>query len=128
MTASARDAKPSMTQPRPRITATRQKTCYRYTGRHRSLARFGRFAPISGPQTCLNSRWRWRTTSQRLETRPMSKYFAKRSGKYASKRESNRAAELQLLEKIGEISDLEEQVKFELIPKQDGERAVTYTA
>jgi hypothetical protein len=36
--------------------------------------------------------------------------------------------DLALLQKVGEISDLQEQVKFELIPKQDGERAVTYTA
>lgn len=58
----------------------------------------------------------------------MSKYHAKRSGAYASRREARRASELQMLQQIGEISDLEEQVKFELIPKQDGERAVTYTA
>jgi hypothetical protein len=58
----------------------------------------------------------------------VSKYHSKRSGAYASKREANRAGELLLLQKIGEISDLEEQVKYELIPKQDGERAVTYTA
>lgn len=58
----------------------------------------------------------------------MSKYGAKRSGKYASKRESRRAEVLRLLEKIGEITDLSEQVKYELIPKQVGERAVTYTA
>lgn len=58
----------------------------------------------------------------------MSKYHAKRSGKYASKREANRATELYLLQQIGDISDLEEQVKFVLVPKQDGERAVTYTA
>lgn len=58
----------------------------------------------------------------------MSKYHAKRSGKYASKREARRAAELSLLLTIGDISDLEEQVKYVLVPKQEGERAVTYTA
>jgi len=58
----------------------------------------------------------------------MSKYHAKKSGAYASKREARRAGELRLMEAVGEISGLEEQVKFELIPKQDGERAVTYTA
>lgn len=57
-----------------------------------------------------------------------NKFGAKREGKYASRRESRRAQELVLLQRIGEISDLEEQVKFELIPKQEGERAVTYTA
>lgn len=56
------------------------------------------------------------------------KYHSRRVGAYASKREANRAAELKLLEKIGEISDLEEQVKYELIPKQEGERPVTYIA
>ena len=56
-----------------------------------------------------------------------SKYGAKKVGKYASKREAVRAHDLALLQKIGEISELREQVKFELIPKQDGERAVTYT-
>jgi len=58
----------------------------------------------------------------------VSKYHSIRTGKHASRKEARRAQELALLEKIGEISDLEEQVKFELIPKQDGERAVTYTA
>lgn len=58
----------------------------------------------------------------------MSKYGAVRSGVYASKREARRAGELTLMEKCGLISDLEQQVKFELVPKQAGERAVTYTA
>ena len=57
-----------------------------------------------------------------------SKYRNVRSGGRASKRENRRANDLRLLEKLGEISDLEEQVKYELIPKQEGERAVTYTA
>lgn len=58
----------------------------------------------------------------------MSKYGAKRSGIYASKREARRASDLSLMQQCGLISDLEEQVKFELVPKQPGERAVTYTA
>lgn len=58
----------------------------------------------------------------------MSKYGAKRSGIYASRREERRAGDLALMQKCGLISDLEEQVKFELVPKQPGERAVTYTA
>lgn len=58
----------------------------------------------------------------------MSKYRNVRSGGRASKRENRRATDLRILEKLGEISDLEEQVKYELIPKQEGERAVTYTA
>jgi hypothetical protein len=58
----------------------------------------------------------------------MSKYGAVRTNGYASKREAARAMELKLLEHAGVISDLKEQVAFELIPKQDGERAVSYKA
>jgi hypothetical protein len=58
----------------------------------------------------------------------VSKYGAVRSGIYASKREARRASDLALMEKCGLISELEQQVKFELVPKQPGERAVTYTA
>jgi hypothetical protein len=58
----------------------------------------------------------------------VSKYRAIQSGKYASRREARRAQELILLQRCGEIFNLEEQVKYELIPKQEGERAVTYTA
>lgn len=54
------------------------------------------------------------------------KYGNKRCKGYASKREAGRASELQLLQKCGEISGLEFQVKYELIPKQDGERACHY--
>lgn len=56
------------------------------------------------------------------------KYGNKRAKGFASKREAGRAAELELLQKVGEISGLEYQKKYELIPKQDGERACTYTA
>lgn len=47
-----------------------------------------------------------------------SKYHAKKVNGYDSKKEAYRAAELKLLEQSGEISDLREQVVFELIPKQ----------
>jgi hypothetical protein len=43
-------------------------------------------------------------------------------------KEANRWCELKMLEKAGLIKDLQRQVKFELIPKQDGERAVYYVA
>lgn len=56
----------------------------------------------------------------------MSKYKAIRTGRHASKKEARRAQELALLEKIGEISGLREQVRVELIPKQDGERPTHY--
>ena len=58
----------------------------------------------------------------------VSKYKAVRTGKYASKKEARRASELRLLEKAGEIADLQEQVKFVLIPKQEGERECSYIA
>lgn len=44
-----------------------------------------------------------------------------------SKGEANRYGELKLLERAEKITDLKLQVKYELIPKQPGERAVTYT-
>lgn len=43
-------------------------------------------------------------------------------------KEANRWCELNLLLKAGIITDLQRQVKFELLPKQEGERAVHYIA
>lgn len=45
-----------------------------------------------------------------------------------TKAERKRAAQLKLKERAGEIQSLSEQVVFELLPKQDGERAATYRA
>lgn len=45
---------------------------------------------------------------------------------FDSKAEAARWQELQLLERAGEITELERQVEYELIPKQKGERAVKY--
>ena len=47
---------------------------------------------------------------------------------FASKKESARYAELKLLARSGLIQNLRLQVPFELIPKQQGERAVKYIA
>lgn len=63
----------------------------------------------------------------------MSKYHAVKTNGYSSKKEAARAAQLKVLERIGDISDLKEQVKFELLPTQkraDGskERKVEYVA
>lgn len=58
----------------------------------------------------------------------MPKYRNRSTNGYASKREANRAFELEILERMGQISELRKQVKYELVPKQEGERAVTYTA
>ena len=58
----------------------------------------------------------------------MSKYGAVRTNGYASKGEAKRAGDLALMERAGLISDLREQVRYELIPKQGGEGAVNYVA
>lgn len=47
---------------------------------------------------------------------------------FDSKKEYYRYCDLKLLERAGQISDIQRQVKFELIPKQPGERAVNYYA
>lgn len=56
------------------------------------------------------------------------KYGNRKTNGYASAREAKRAAELKLLERAGRITNLREQVKYELIPKQNGERACSYIA
>jgi hypothetical protein len=47
---------------------------------------------------------------------------------YASKREAARAWELQMMEKAHEITELREQVRYQVVPPQDGEKAVNYIA
>lgn len=63
----------------------------------------------------------------------MSKYRNKRTRGYASKKEAERANQLGLLQHAGKISNLREQVRFQLIPKcerDDGtiERELSYIA
>lgn len=48
--------------------------------------------------------------------------------KFDSVKEFHRWGCLRLLERAGRITDLKRQVSFELIPKQDGERACSYVA
>lgn len=60
------------------------------------------------------------------DTAKPNKYKAQRTGKYASKAEARRAAELKMLERAGKITDLQEQVRWKVIPSQDGERPVFY--
>ena len=48
----------------------------------------------------------------------MSKYHAQKWHGYDSKREARRASDLRAMQDAGEISDLQEQVVFELIPSQ----------
>lgn len=43
-------------------------------------------------------------------------------------KEANRWCELKLLERAGKICHLQRQVKYHLIPKQEGEREVSYIA
>ena len=50
-----------------------------------------------------------------------NKYGAQRTGSHASKKEHNRAMVLKLWERAGIISNLREQVPYELIPAQFGE-------
>lgn len=47
---------------------------------------------------------------------------------FDSNREFYRWRELRLMERAGIITDLRRQVTYELIPKQDGERACSYVA
>lgn len=55
-----------------------------------------------------------------------SKYGAVREGKYASKREAKVAAELAVLERCGEISQLREQVSFTLVEGNGRIRPIRY--
>lgn len=63
-----------------------------------------------------------------------NKYHAQRSGGYDSRKEHRRANELRIMQRAGLISNLQEQVPYELIPTQRGhdgkilERACHYVA
>jgi hypothetical protein len=62
----------------------------------------------------------------------MNKYHSKKTVlggiTFDSGMEASRWQELCLLQRVGQIQELQRQVKFELIPKQNGERAVNYKA
>lgn len=63
-----------------------------------------------------------------------NKYHAQKSDGYDSRKERRRAVELRLMQRGGLISNLREQVRYELIPTQRGadgkviERACSYIA
>jgi hypothetical protein len=57
-----------------------------------------------------------------------TKYGNRPTNGYSSKGEEKRAQELELMQRAGLIRDLQSQVKMEIIPKQDGERAAHYVA
>ena len=54
----------------------------------------------------------------RYKGKRKNKYGTKRSGGYDSTREHRRACQLKFLERAGLISNLREQVQYELIPEQ----------
>lgn len=64
----------------------------------------------------------------------MNKYHNKKIGTFDSRKELNRFHQLQLLQRAGEITNLQRQVAFELLPSQKGadgktiERPVKYIA
>lgn len=57
-----------------------------------------------------------------------NKYNANMDSRHRSAKERARLAELKLLERAGRIQGLSEQVRFELLPKQDGEYGAYYIA
>ena len=57
---------------------------------------------------------------ERKKSSKANKYHAQRTGTHASKKEHGRAGELRLMERAGLISNLREQVRFELLPSQYG--------
>jgi len=61
-------------------------------------------------------------------TSPPSKFRNVKTNSYASKREAERAFQLKLMQEAGQIRDLREQVRYELIPSQEGERPCHYVA
>ena len=58
----------------------------------------------------------------------MNKFGAKKTNGYDSKADAKRGFELGLALRSGVIQDLQQQVRFELIPPQEGERPVHYIA
>lgn len=55
-----------------------------------------------------------------------NKYGAKRVGTHASKKEHNRANELKVWQRAGLISNLREQVPYELIPAQYADAGIDF--
>lgn len=59
---------------------------------------------------------------------PKAKYHNRKTNGYDSAKEAKRGAALEMLERAGQIRDLRRQVRFELVGKQDRERAAHYVA
>lgn len=70
--------------------------------------------------------------AQACRTSNQNKYNAKRveinGVQFDSKKEAQLYQKLENLQRMGIISDLQRQVRFELVPKQKDERAVHYVA
>lgn len=69
---------------------------------------------------------------QEKEQKMINKYGAVKTivdgQKFDSQKEATRWCELKLMERVGLITDLERQVKYELVPKTDKYRAMNYIA
>jgi len=63
-----------------------------------------------------------------LDVKKPSKYGNERTGRYASGHEAKVAANLWALAEAGKITNLREQVPFELVPGRDDVRAISYVA
>ena len=62
------------------------------------------------------------------KSKKCNKYGNVKAGGYDSLREQKRATELKLMERLGIISELKEQVPFVLIKKSEHGRAIKYVA
>jgi hypothetical protein len=74
----------------------------------------------------LKTHLQTRARAQAQSFVPASKYHNVKTNGYHSKRESDHASTLALLARSGQITDLVEQPKFLLIPKQGNLRACFY--
>ena len=63
-----------------------------------------------------------------VRTLVKNKFHANMDRRHRSAKERARLAELKLLERAGRIQGLSEQVRFELLPKQEGEYGAFYIA
>ena len=63
-----------------------------------------------------------------IEGKKAHKYNAQKTGKYASKKEADEAAKLHILFHAGAIKDLQEQVRYTIVPAQGKIRAISYIA
>lgn len=70
----------------------------------------------------------WTGEKQKKKSKYHNEKVVKDGLIFDSEREYKRWCELRLMEKAGVIADLKRQVKYQLIPAQEGERACNYVA